>query len=220
MNSLRQRSLLLILLPLFVLIGVGAYVSYGRAVESANQAYDRSLYLAARTLAEEIRLENQTLRVDVLRAAGYFFENHIGSRLFYKIEDEAGLTLAGVGLGQWFAARRPGLRRGCQHDTLDVSLYRLHVHGGFVCRHLKYLEKICDSSRHPGLVEHGHDWCRMVFSALVKVAGFSGHLCLACGRDAWGLSAVGPSNSCAFENRFVAPHWPHRFCDSKRRCRS
>ena len=33
--------------------------------------------------------------MDVLRAAGYLFENHIGSRLFYKIEDEAGLTLAG-----------------------------------------------------------------------------------------------------------------------------
>ena len=95
MNSLRQRLLLLILLPLFVLIGVGAYVSYGRAVESANQAYDRSLYLAARTLAEEIRLENQSLRVDVLRAAGYLFENHIGSRLFYKIEDEQGRILAG-----------------------------------------------------------------------------------------------------------------------------
>ena len=86
MNSLRQRLLLLILLPLFVLIGVGAYVSYGRAVESANQAYDRSLYLAARTLAEEIRLENQTLRVDVLRAAGYLFENHIGLACFTKLK--------------------------------------------------------------------------------------------------------------------------------------
>ena len=95
MNSLRQRLLLLILLPLFALIGAGAYVSYGRAVESANQAYDRSLYLAARTLAEEIRLENQTLRLDVLGAAGYLFENHIGSRLFYKIQDDQGRTLAG-----------------------------------------------------------------------------------------------------------------------------
>ena len=95
MNSLRQRLLLLILLPLFALIGAGAYVSYGRAVESANQAYDRSLYLAARTLAEEIRLENQTLRLDVLGAAGYLFETHIGSRLFYKIQDDQGRTLAG-----------------------------------------------------------------------------------------------------------------------------
>jgi len=95
MNSLRQRLLLLILLPLFALIGAGAYVSYGRAVESANQAYDRSLYLAARTLAEEIRLEDASLRLDVLRAAGYLFENHIGSRLFYKIQDDQGRTLAG-----------------------------------------------------------------------------------------------------------------------------
>ena len=95
MNSLRQRLLLLILAPLFALIGVGAYVSYGRAVESANQAYDRSLYLAARTLAEEIRLEDQSLRLDVLRAAGYLFENHIGSRLFYKIQDAQGRMLAG-----------------------------------------------------------------------------------------------------------------------------
>lgn len=95
MTSLRQRLLLWILLPLLLLIVAGAYVSYQRAVESANQAYDRSLYLAARTLAEEIRLDQGRVQVDVLRAAGYLFENHIGSRLYYKIQDADGRLLAG-----------------------------------------------------------------------------------------------------------------------------
>jgi len=95
MTSLRQRLLLWILLPLLLLIVAGAYVSYQRAVESANQAYDRSLYLAARTLAEEITLEGDRVQVNVLRAAGYLFENHIGSRLFYRIQDARGRTLAG-----------------------------------------------------------------------------------------------------------------------------
>ena len=52
--SLRRRLLSWILLPLVALIGVNAWVGYGNAVHAANEAYDRSLYLAARTLAEEL----------------------------------------------------------------------------------------------------------------------------------------------------------------------
>ena len=56
--SLRRRLLGLILLPLAGLIGINAWVGYGNAVQAANEAYDRSLYLAARTLAEEITWRN------------------------------------------------------------------------------------------------------------------------------------------------------------------
>ena len=93
--SLRSRLLGWILLPLAGLIGVNAYVSYGNAVHAANEAYDRSLYLAARTLAEELEVKHGHLQLDVTRAAGYLFENHTGSRLFYKVSSSQGQWLAG-----------------------------------------------------------------------------------------------------------------------------
>ena len=93
--SLRTRLLVWILLPLSLLIAGNAYVSYGNAVEAANEAYDRSLYLAARTLAEELEIKDGQLQLDVMRAAGYLFENHTGSRLFYKVSTAKGVWLAG-----------------------------------------------------------------------------------------------------------------------------
>jgi two-component system sensor histidine kinase TctE len=94
--SLRRRLLSWILLPLAALIGVNAWVGYGNAVQAANEAYDRSLYLAARTLAEELAWRDGRLQLDVMKAAGYLFENHTGSRLFYKVSNPAGQYLAGV----------------------------------------------------------------------------------------------------------------------------
>lgn len=93
--SLKQRLLAWLLLPLIPLILLHAWWSYGRAVQVANDAYDRSLYLAARTLAEELDWERGQLRLDLLRGAGYLFENHTGSRLFYRIDDQQGRLLAG-----------------------------------------------------------------------------------------------------------------------------
>ena len=94
--SLRRRLLGWILLPLAALIGVNAWVAYGNAVQATNEAYDRSLYLAARTLAEEMRWQNGRIELDLMRAAGYLFENHTGSRLFYKVSTLDGQLLAGV----------------------------------------------------------------------------------------------------------------------------
>ena len=53
--SLRQRLLLWLLLPLLLVMLVHAWWSYDRAVQVANDAHDRSLYLAARTLAELVQ---------------------------------------------------------------------------------------------------------------------------------------------------------------------
>jgi len=94
-SSLRQRLLGWLLLPLLGLMAINAYVSYGNAVHGANDAYDRSLYLAARTLAEELEIKDGHLQLNVLRAAGYLFENHTGSRLFYKVTTSQGQWLAG-----------------------------------------------------------------------------------------------------------------------------
>lgn len=93
--SLKQRLLAWLLLPLLPLVVLHAWWSYGRAVQVANDAYDRSLYLAARTLAEELDWIDGRLQLNMLRGTGYLFENHTGSRLFYRVDDQHGQLLAG-----------------------------------------------------------------------------------------------------------------------------
>jgi len=94
--SLRTRLLAWILWPLALLIGFNAWVAYGNAVHAANEAYDRSLYLAARTLAEELVWREGQIQLELMKAAGYLFENHTGSRLFYKVSTLDGKWLAGA----------------------------------------------------------------------------------------------------------------------------
>jgi two-component system, OmpR family, sensor histidine kinase TctE len=94
-HSLRRRLLTWLLLPLIPLMLAHAWWTYLRAVDVANDAHDRSLYLATRTLAEELYWERGQLRLDVLRGAGYLFENHTGARLFYRIDDSQGRFLVG-----------------------------------------------------------------------------------------------------------------------------
>ncbi len=113
--SLRRRLLAWLLLPLVLLIGINAWWSYGRAVQVANDAYDRSLYLAARTLAEELQWSDGRLKLDVLRGAGYLFENHTGSRLFYRIDTPQ---------GQWLAGN-PAVPRLPDDDQVSVHFFAL-----------------------------------------------------------------------------------------------
>jgi two-component system sensor histidine kinase TctE len=94
--SLRWRLLAGLLLPLLALIGVNAWLVYDRAVQAANEAYDRSLYLAARTLAEDLQWRQGQLHLDMRAGTGYLFENHTGARLFYKVTDAQGQHLLGV----------------------------------------------------------------------------------------------------------------------------
>lgn len=115
--SLRRRLLSWILLPLTALIGVNAWVGYGNAVQVTNEAYDRALYLAARTLAEELEWRDGQLQLDVRRAAGYLFEHHTGSRLFYKVQTLDGRLLAGD-------ARLPGLPPGSPSTVHYFALVR------------------------------------------------------------------------------------------------
>ncbi len=95
-RSLRWRLLAVLLPPLVGLIGVNAWFAYGRAVDAANEAHDRSLYLAARTLAEDLQWQGGQVQLPMRPGTGYLFENHIGSRLFYRVSDAQGQPLLGA----------------------------------------------------------------------------------------------------------------------------
>ncbi|MEY4978885.1 MAG: Sensor protein QseC [Pseudomonadota bacterium] len=93
--SLRRRLMAGLMLPLLVLILLNAGWSHGRAIEVANEAHDRSLYLAARALAEELSWEHDHIHLDLQKGIGHLFENHTGARLFYRVDTLQGQWLAG-----------------------------------------------------------------------------------------------------------------------------
>lgn len=95
LKSLKQALFVWLVLPLVLLTLVNVFFSYKNAVEAANEAYDRSLYIAARTLAEELKLIDGRLKDDVSQSATYLFDNNIGSRFFYEIVDFDGQHLLG-----------------------------------------------------------------------------------------------------------------------------
>ncbi len=94
--SLRWRLLLGLLLPLLALTVVNAWWVYARAARSANDAFDRSLYLAARTLAEDLQWREGQVQLQMRPGTGYLFEHHTGSRLFYQVRDAQGQVLLGA----------------------------------------------------------------------------------------------------------------------------
>jgi len=94
--SLRWRLLAAWLLPLVLLIGINAWLAYDRAVHAANEAFDRSLYLAARTLAEDLQWQDGRVQLQMRPGTGYLFENHTGSRLFHQVSDAQGRLLFGM----------------------------------------------------------------------------------------------------------------------------
>ncbi len=93
--SLRTRLLGWLLGPLLLWTAFNAWLGYGHAVQAANEAYDRALYLAARTLAEELELTAGQVELHLGRSAGYLLANHTGARLFYKVQAPDGRVLAG-----------------------------------------------------------------------------------------------------------------------------
>lgn len=94
-KSLKQALFIWLVLPLILLIIINAIFSYRNTVDAANSAYDRSLYIAARTIAEESKLEGGRLKIEVPESATYLFESNIGSRFFYQIIDSNNQTLVG-----------------------------------------------------------------------------------------------------------------------------
>jgi two-component system sensor histidine kinase TctE len=83
--SLRRQLLLRLLLPLLALLCVGAAASYYIALRFANGAYDRALYDSARSLAQQIRVENGHTTVNLPRAALEMFEWDDLDTTYYRI---------------------------------------------------------------------------------------------------------------------------------------
>jgi two-component system sensor histidine kinase TctE len=94
-TSLRSTLLRWLLIPTVILLPLSALYAYREGTAIANAAYDRSLLLAARTMAETIRGVDGQLVVDLSYAALDMAESGLGARVFHRITGPDDHLLAG-----------------------------------------------------------------------------------------------------------------------------
>ena len=95
LSSLRLKLAVWLLLPLLALLGFDAWLTYQRAMGTANMAFDRTLFTSAKAIAEGVRLDGDRLQVDLPYLALELFEANSQGRVFYRVAEGNGSTLPG-----------------------------------------------------------------------------------------------------------------------------
>lgn len=83
--SIRRQLIRRLLVPLLALFLIGAFVSYWMALHFANFVYDRWLYDSARSLAQQVKIDSDRVRLDLPRAAIEMFEWDEVDRTYYAV---------------------------------------------------------------------------------------------------------------------------------------
>lgn len=83
--SLRATLLLWLLVPMLVLLPLNAYWTYHEGLLAANTAYDRSLLLSARTIAERIHVSGNKLSIELPYAALDMSDNDLGGDFYFRV---------------------------------------------------------------------------------------------------------------------------------------
>lgn len=83
--SLRGTLLRWLLVPMLVLLPLNAFWTYREGLSAANTAYDRSLLLSARTIAERIHLSGHKLVLDLPYAALDMSDNDLGGDFYFRV---------------------------------------------------------------------------------------------------------------------------------------
>ncbi|MBL0729425.1 sensor histidine kinase [Piscinibacter sp. HJYY11] len=84
-NSLRGTLLLWLLVPTVVLLPLNAFWTYFGGITVANTAYDRSLLVSARTIAERIQLDEKKLSLELPYAALDMSDNDLGGDFYFRV---------------------------------------------------------------------------------------------------------------------------------------
>jgi len=94
-GSLRLHLLRWLLLPLFALLALNAYLSNRAAVAIANESFDRLLIASADAIADQVSVQDGQLSVDLPYVALQLLESNIQERVFYRVLAPDGSTLTG-----------------------------------------------------------------------------------------------------------------------------
>lgn len=93
--SLRRQLLVWLLLPQFLLWGVGAGITYAVALRFTNQTNDRALLAASRSLARQIKPLDSGLLIDLPKAAQHILEEDPVDQLLYTVSSPPGEFILG-----------------------------------------------------------------------------------------------------------------------------
>lgn len=93
--SLRRRVVWWLLPPLFVMLGVNAWLSYRGALEAVNRAYDRSLTASIKAVAEQTHSVAGEMHVNIPYSAFEMFEDKAQERIYYAVIAPSGALLTG-----------------------------------------------------------------------------------------------------------------------------
>lgn len=94
-KSLKQHLTLWVLIPLFVVLSVSAYISYYRALYFANLAYDRSLFRAALALADQVDYIDGQVMINLPQVAKDLIDYDADDVIYYRISDPDGRLVLG-----------------------------------------------------------------------------------------------------------------------------
>lgn len=82
---MRGTLLLWLLVPMLLLLPLNAFWAYREGISTANTAYDRSLLVSARTIAERIQLEGSKLSLELPYAALDMSDNDVGGDFYFRV---------------------------------------------------------------------------------------------------------------------------------------
>ncbi|BCL74948.1 sensor histidine kinase [Jeongeupia sp. HS-3] len=94
-RSLRRYLTVCLLVPLLVLLSIDAVLTYHRARQSADAAFDRSLFTSTKAMVEGITIQNGQIIVDIPYLALEMFESNAAGRVYYRVTEEHGAELTG-----------------------------------------------------------------------------------------------------------------------------
>jgi two-component system sensor histidine kinase TctE len=93
--SIRTQLLAWLVIPILVLLLVGAGLTYGLAIGLATDAYDKALLDSVYSVANCVHIQQSRVIVDLPPAALAILKDDIKDRVFYQVLDERGHILSG-----------------------------------------------------------------------------------------------------------------------------
>ncbi|HEY9677274.1 MAG TPA: sensor histidine kinase N-terminal domain-containing protein [Drouetiella sp.] len=93
--SIRTQLLAWLVIPILVLLLVGAALTYGLAIRMATDAYDKALLDSVYSVANCVKIQNGMVSVDIPPAALAILKDNMKDRVLYQVLDEHHRIVAG-----------------------------------------------------------------------------------------------------------------------------
>ena len=93
--SLRKQLLLGLAMPLLLMLALDGWMTYQRALQAANTAFDRMLLSSGRAIADGVSAHGGAISVDIPYFALQMFESNASGKVFYRVSRDDGAVLTG-----------------------------------------------------------------------------------------------------------------------------